>query len=345
MLYFDCDYMEGAHPAILERLMETNMEHTYGYGKDDYCESAKAKIRKACQCPEAEIYFLVGGTQTNATVIRGFLKPFEGVIAADTGHIGVHEAGAIESGGHKVLTIPHQNGKLTAAAVREYLERFYQDGSCTHMVQPGMVYISHPTEYGTLYTKEELKALRNVCDEYNLPLFLDGARLGYGLCARETNVTLADLAQLCDVFYIGGTKAGALFGEAVVFPKKNTVPGFFTLMKQQGAVLAKGRLLGIQFDTLFTDDLYLKISAHAIEMAMRIKELLTAHGCPLYMDSPTNQQFVVLNAAQREALKGRVSCETWEELGDGAAAVRFASSWATKPEDVEELGRILKTLP
>ena len=307
MLYFDHDYMEGAHPAILQRLMETNMEHTYGYGKDAYCESAKAKIRTACQCPEAEIYFLVGGTQTNATVIRGFLKPFEGVIAADTGHIGVHEAGAIESGGHKVLTIPHKNGKLEAAAVKHYLERFYQDGSCTHMVQPGMVYISHPTEYGTLYTKEELKALRKVCEEYQLPLFLDGARLGYGLCAPGTDVTLADLAKLCDVFYIGGTKVGALFGEAVVFPKKNTVPGFFTLMKQQGAVLAKGRLL--------------------------------------YINSPTNQQFVVLNAAQREALKDRVSCETWEELENGAAAVRFASSWATKSEDVEELGRILKTLP
>lgn len=345
MLYFDSDYMEGAHPAILQRLMETNMEHTYGYGKDTYCESAKAKIRTACQCPEAEIYFLVGGTQTNATVIRGFLKPFEGVIAADTGHIGVHEAGAIESGGHKVLTIPHKNGKLEAAAVKHYLERFYQDGCCTHMVQPGMVYISHPTEYGTLYTKEELKALRKVCEEYQLPLFLDGARLGYGLCAPGTDVTLADLAKLCDVFYIGGTKVGALFGEAVVFPKKNTVPGFFTLMKQQGAVLAKGRLLGIQFDTLFTENLYLKISAHAIEMAMRIKELLTEHGCPLYINSPTNQQFVVLNAAQREALKDRVSCETWEELENGAAAVRFASSWATKSEDVEELGRILKTLP
>ena len=248
-------------------------------------------------------------------------------------------------GGHKVLTIPHKNGKLEAAAVKHYLERFYQDGSCTHMVQPGMVYISHPTEYGTLYTKEELKALRRVCEEYQLPLFLDGARLGYGLCAPGTDVTLADLAELCDVFYIGGTKVGALFGEAVVFPKKNTVPGFFTLMKQQGAVLAKGRLLGIQFDTLFTENLYLKISAHAIEMAMRIKELLTEHGCPLYINSPTNQQFVVLNAAQREALKDRVSCETWEELENGAAAVRFASSWATKSEDVEELGRILKTLP
>ena len=244
MLYFDSDYMEGAHPAILQRLMETNMEHTYGYGKDAYCESAKAKIRTACQCPEAEIYFLVGGTQTNATVIRGFLKPFEGVIAADTGHIGVHEAGAIESGGHKVLTIPHKNGKLEAAAVKHYLERFYQDGSCTHMVQPGMVYISHPTEYGTLYTKEELKALRRVCEEYQLPLFLDGARLGYGLCAPGTDVTLADLAELCDVFYIGGTKVGALFGEAVVFPKKNTVPGFFTLMKQQGGGACEGTSAG-----------------------------------------------------------------------------------------------------
>ena len=344
MLYFDCDYMEGAHPAILQRLMETNMEHTYGYGKDAYCESAKAKIRTACQCPEAEIYFLVGGTQTNATVIRGFLKPFEGVIAADTGHIGVHEAGAIESGGHKVLTIPHKNGKLEAAAVKHYLERFYQDGSCTHMVQPGMVYISHPTEYGTLYTKEELKALRKVCEEYQLPLFLDGARLGYGLCAPGTDVTLADLAKLCDVFYIGGTKVGALFGEAVVFPKKNTVPGFFTLMKQQGAVLAKGRLLGIQFDTLFTENLYLKISAHAIEMAMRIKELLTEHGCPLYINSPTNQQFVVVKNSVAEKLAEKYIYEFEQKIDEDHCCIRFCTSWSTPEEDVEALIRDIADL-
>lgn len=342
MLYFNCDYMEGVHPAILERLMETNMEQTLGYGNDSYCERAKARIREACGCPEAEIFFLVGGTQTNATVIKGLLKPFEGVVAADTGHIGVHEAGAIESGGHKVITLPNQDGKLEAQAVKKYLEAFYRDGSCTHMVQPGMVYISHPTEFGTLYTKAELEALRRVCDEYSIPLFLDGARLGYGLAARDTDVTLKDVALNCDVFYIGGTKVGALFGEAVVFPGKNTIPGFFTLMKQQGAVLAKGRLLGIQFETLFTDGLYLKISEHAIDMAMKLKKILVENGCPLWLDSPTNQQFAVLDAAQRKMLEQKVSFEIWEELEGGGAAVRFATSWATKQEDLDALEQILQ---
>ena len=345
MLSFASDYTEGACEEILQKLAETNRESLPGYGMDRYCQSAARKIQEATGCPEAEVYFLVGGTQTNAVVISSILAPYEGVVAAQTGHVSIHEAGAIEYTGHKVLQLPEKDGKIDPADLQEYLQNFEADANNDHMVFPGMVYISHPTEYGTLYTKEELKALRRVCEEYQLPLFLDGARLGYGLCAPGTDVTLADLAELCDVFYIGGTKVGALFGEAVVFPKKNTVPGFFTLMKQQGAVLAKGRLLGIQFDTLFTENLYLKISAHAIEMAMRIKELLTEHGCPLYINSPTNQQFVVLNAAQREALKDRVSCETWEELENGAAAVRFASSWATKSEDVEELGRILKTLP
>lgn len=344
MLYFNCDYMEGCHPAILKRLAETNMEQTLGYGNDPYCERAKEKIREACGCPEAEIFFLVGGTQTNAAVIKGLLRPFEGVIAADTGHIGVHEAGAIEGGGHKVLTLPNRDGKLEAQAVKAYLEAFYRDGSRTHMVQPGMVYISHPTEFGTLYTKSELVALRRVCDEYGIPLFLDGARLGYGLAAKDTNVTLKDIAQSCDVFYIGGTKVGALFGEAVVFPKKNMVPGFFTLMKQQGAVLAKGRLLGIQFETLFTDGLYLEISRHAIDMAMKLKKILTENGCPLWLDSPTNQQFVILTARQRDALEQKVSFEIWEELEDGSAAVRFAAGWATKQEDLDALEHILQEI-
>ena len=344
MYSFVNDYSEGAHERIIEALTATNRVQTCGYGLDEYCNEARAILAALLQ-RDSDIHFLVGGTQTNFTVISAVLRPHQGVLSAATGHINVHESGAVEATGHKVIILPSEDGKLRAADVRAAVSAHYADDSAEHMVQPGMVYISHPTEYGTLYTKEELKALRKVCEEYQLPLFLDGARLGYGLCAPGTDVTLADLAELCDVFYIGGTKVGALFGEAVVFPKKNTVPGFFTLMKQQGAVLAKGRLLGIQFDTLFTENLYLKISAHAIEMAMRIKELLTEHGCPLYINSPTNQQFVVLNAAQREALKDRVSCETWEELENGAAAVRFASSWATKSEDVEELGRILKTLP
>lgn len=344
MLYFNCDYMEGAHPAILNRLMETNMEHTLGYGSDPYCESAKEKIRRACKCPEAEVHFLVGGTQTNTTVIKGMLKPYEGVIAALTGHIGVHEAGAIEATGHKVLTLPHRDGKIEASALQEYLEVFYRDGSYPHMVQPGMVYISHPTEYGTLYTKQELTAIKAVCEKYDLPLFLDGARLGYGLMAPGTDVALPDIAEICDAFYIGGTKVGALFGEAVVFPRKKMLPGFFTLIKQQGALLAKGRLLGIQFDTLFTDDLYFEISKHAIDMAMKLKEILMEAGCPLFIDSPTNQQFVVLSRKQEEALLGKVSYEFWQEIDESHNAVRFAASWATKQEDLEELRSILQNI-
>lgn len=344
MLYFNCDYMEGAHPKILERLAETNLDHTLGYGEDPYCLSAKEKIRLACGCPEAEIFFLIGGTQTNATVIKGLLRPYEGVIAAETGHINVHEAGAVEATGHKVLALPHRDGKLDAGEVRSWLEAFYRDGSCTHMVQPGMVYISHPTEFGTLYTKSELEGLKAVCADYGLKLFLDGARLGYGLAAKGTDVTLEVLARCCDVFYIGGTKVGALFGEAVVFPKKGTAPGFFTLVKQQGALLAKGRLLGIQFDTLFTDGLYFKISAHAIEMAERLKGILDRAGCSFWLDSPTNQQFVVLGKEQQKALEGKVSYEPWEELGDGKLAVRFAASWATCREDLDRLEEILETI-
>lgn len=340
MLYFNCDYMEGAHPAILKRLTETNMEHTLGYGSDPYCEAAKEKIRRECKCPEADIFFLVGGTQTNATVIRSYLKPFEGVIAVQTGHINVHEAGAVEAGGHKVLTLPHKEGRMNAQDLQKYLEDFRRDESSSHMVQPGMVYISYPTEYGTLYSAEELRSLKAVCSAYGLPLFLDGARLGYGLMAKNTDVTMETIAKCCDVFYIGATKVGALFGEAVVFPHK-APKGFFTLMKQQGAVLAKGRLLGLQFDTLFTDGLYYEISRHAIETAMTLKQILQEAGCPLYIDSPTNQQFVVLDADRRKALYGRVSYEVWQELEDGGAAARFATSWATKEEDVWELKRIL----
>lgn len=342
MLYFNCDYMQGAHPAILERLAETNPDHTIGYGEDPYCDSAKEKIRKECGCPDADVFFLVGGTQTNATVIKALLKPFEGVIAAETGHINVHEAGAIEAGGHKVLGLPQKEGKIAADTVRKYLERFFRDGSCTHMVQPGMVYISHPTEYGTLYTRQELAALKEVCAEYGLPLFLDGARLGYGLAAKGTDVTMQTVAEFCDVFYIGGTKVGALFGEAVVMPKKGYIPGFFTLMKQQGAVLAKGRLLGIQFDTLFTDGLYYKISENAIQCAAKLKQILVSAGCTLWLDSPTNQQFVILDVGRQRALEGKVSYEVWEELDESHKAVRFATSWATTEEELEELKRILE---
>ena len=337
MQHFDNDYMEGAHPLILERLLQTNMMKSVGYGCDEVCESARRRIREACDAPDAEVHFLVGGTQTNATVIRALLRPYEGVIAADTGHIALHEAGAIEAGGHKVLTIPHQNGKLTAEAVDAYIEAFRRDEAWDHMVWPGMVYISHPTEYGTIYSLAELEALSAVCRKWQIPLFADGARLGYGLMAEGADVGLKDLARLCDVFYIGGTKVGAMFGEAVVVPKKGLIPHFFTTIKQCGALLAKGRMLGVQFDTLFTDDLYFKVARHAVELATRLREGLTAKGFSTYYSSPTNQAFFVLTDEQLQRLRAVTTFSEWEHLADGRTVVRLATSWATRPEDVEAL--------
>ena len=340
MLDFVNDYSEGAHEKILQRLLETNMEKLSGYGTDQYCESAKQKIREVCECPEADIYFLVGGTQTNATVIDAILSQYEGVVAANTGHISTHEAGAIEASAHKVLAIPHKNGKVTAKAVKQYFADFYADGNHEHMVFPGMVYISHPTEYGTLYTKKELEEISEVCHKYDLPLFLDGARLGYGLVSPETDVTLEDIARYTDVFYIGGTKVGALCGEAVVFTKK-APKHFMTMVKQQGALLAKGRLLGIQFDTLFTDDLYTKISKNAIETAMKLKKALQEKGYQLYLDSPTNQQFVVLENKKKEELGKEVQFDFWEKYDEDHTVIRFATSWGTKMEDIDALIELL----
>ena len=303
-LSFASDYMEGAHPAIIQRLVQTNMEQTTGYGTDEYCERARSLIRKACECPAAAVHFLVGGTQTNATVIDALLNRYEGVIAAETGHVAVHEAGAIEFGGHKVLSIACDKGKITAASVKRYLQDFYADGNYEHMVYPGMVYISQPTEYGTLYSKQEMTAISAVCREYHIPLYVDGARLAYALACKENDVTLADFATLCDAFYIGGTKCGALFGEAVVIPDPKRSPHFFTIMKQHGALLAKGRLLGIQFETLFTDDLYLRIGENAIRTADTIRSFLASHGYEQYFTAPTNQIFIVLeNTRYAELLK------------------------------------------
>jgi threonine aldolase len=341
MQHFDSDYMEGAAPEIISRLAETNLEKTPGYGLDPYSDSAKEKIRAACGAPEAEIYFLVGGTQTNETVISTLLPPYGGVIAAATGHVFTHEAGAIEHGGHKVLTVPPENGKLTAEKVRNYCEAFHADANFDHEVWPGMVYISHPTEYGTLYTKAELTALHEVCKTYGLPLFLDGARLGYGLMAPGTDVTLPDLAALTDVFYIGGTKVGALFGEAVVFPHPGLIPHFFTLIKQHGALLAKGRILGLQFDTLFTDNLYFRISRNAIDMAMKIRDGLVKKGYRIYIDSPTNQQFVVVTKEKAAELSKEVSYGFMETLDENRIVIRFCTSWATKADDVDALLKLL----
>ena len=337
MISFTCDYSEGAHPKILERLVASNMEQLPGYGTDHYCESAKVRIREACGAPDAEVFFLVGGTQTNSTVIAAMLNDYEGVVSAETGHIGVHEAGAVEYTGHKVLTIPGRQGKINPAELQDYLTAATTDPNYEHMVFPGMVYISFPTEYGTLYTKAELKIIHDIAGQFGLPLFIDGARLGYGLMSPACDVTLPELAQLCDVFYIGGTKVGCFCGEAVVFPRGNAPKHFYTITKQHGAMMAKGRLLGIQFDTLFTDNLYFEISRHAIDMAMKLKQMLKEKGCRFFIDSPTNQQFVVLENIKIKELSKHVAFDLWDRIDADHTAVRFATSWATPEEHIEEL--------
>ena len=317
------------------------MEHLSGYGSDRYTTLAKDKIRKLCNCPEAEIYFLVGGTQTNQTVIDSVLRSFEGVIAAETGHVSVHEAGAIEFTGHKVLTLPQHDGKLCARELEAYMETFLGDDSHEHMVFPGMVYISHPTEYGTLYTKDELKELSQVCRHFKLPLYIDGARLITGLACPQNELSLPDIADLCDIFYIGGTKAGTLCGEAVVFTKNNTPAHFLTQIKQHGALLAKGRLCGVQFDALFTDELYKETGRNAIETAALLREGLRKKGYTFYNSSPTNQLFLVMENSRLEELKNHVVYSFWEKADDTHTVIRFATSWATAREDVEKLLSLL----
>lgn len=341
MLNFASDYTEGVHEAILRRLIETNYEQLPGYGTDHYCDSAKEKIKAAVGCPDAQVFLLTGGTQTNQIVIDTMLSACEGVVCADTGHIACHEAGAIEYTGRKVLTLPHHEGKLQADTLREYLEGFYSDENHDHMVFPGMVYISHPTEYGTLYSLAELTALSETCRQYDIPLYMDGARLGYGLMSSGTDVTLKDIANLCDVFYIGGTKVGALCGEAVVFTRNNAPKRFFTSIKQHGALLAKGRLLGVQFDALFTDGLYFSISRHAIEMADRMRSAFREKGYSFHIETTTNQIFITLENSCMEELKKSVSFSFWERTDAGHTVVRFASSWATRPESVDALIALL----
>lgn len=340
MIYFNSDYLEGAHPALMAKLNETNMVQTVGYGEDEYCAAARVKIQNACQAPEADVHFLVGGTQTNTTVIAAVLRPWQGVLCAVSGHINCHEAGAIESTGHKVITLPTTNGKITAQQVQEYVEWHRNDESTEHIVQPGMVYISYPTEGGTLYSKAELTELYDVCRRYGLPLFIDGARLGYGVMADGADLTLPEIAHLCDVFYIGGTKVGALCGEAVVFPH-GAPAHFMTMVKQQGALLAKGRLLGLQFDVLFTDGLYEKISRNAITTANALKKGLAAKGYQFFMDSPTNQLFIVFPNQQLAALEGKAKFGFWEKYDDAHTVMRIATSWATKMEEIEQLLELL----
>ncbi len=340
MLYFINDYSEGAHPTVLRRLVETNLEHLTGYGTDTYTLSAKEKIRTAIASPSAEVYFLSGGTQTNQVVIDCLNEDYEGVIAASSGHVALHEAGAIEFSGHKVLPLPHVQGKLTAEAVDAYIEGFFADANYEHMVFPGMVYISHPTEYGTLYTKAELTALSKVCRKHKIPLYLDGARLIYALATPETDVTLPDIAALCDVFYIGGTKAGTLCGEALCFPQ-GAPRHFVTRIKQHGALMAKGRLCGVQFDALFDEGLYLQIGKSAITCARRIQAALRERGYTFFIDSPTNQTFVILDNGRMEALGETVLYDFWEAYDETHTVIRLCTSWATTEADVDALIALL----
>ena len=341
MLSFESDYTEGAHESIIRRFNETNLEQTQGYGLDKYSDSAKERIKEAFGIPDADVFFLVVGTQTNSTVIASMLRDYEGVVAVETGHIGVHESGAVEFTGHKVLTLPPHGGKMSSKDLKSYLEAFYADGTYEHMVIPGMVYISFPTELGTIYSKAELSALHAVCKEYSIPLFIDGARLGYGLMSEANDVNPKDLPGLCDVFYVGGTKVGAMFGEAVVFPNGNAPGHFFTTIKQHGALMAKGRMLGLQFDTLFTDGLYFEIARHADEMASILKGIFLEKGYETFIDSPTNQQFFVMTREKASELHCKVRFEDWYPVDEERIAVRFVTSWATKKENVLALREIL----
>jgi threonine aldolase len=337
MFHFDSDYNNGAHQDVLQHLIDTNNQKSTSYGFDQWSDSARKKIRECIECPKADVEFLVGGTQTNSTVLDSILATGDGVIGVQTAHIAVHESGAVENSGHKVITIPGSDGKMKADDLKNYLQRFYADETYPHMVQPGAVYITFPTELGTLYSKNELEAVYNVCQEYKLPLFIDGARMGYGMMARECDMDVKWLARHCDVFYFGGTKVGALCGEAVVFPKGNPPRNFFTSIKRHGALLAKGRLVGVQFDALFTDNLYFRISKHAIDMAHTMRQVFEEAGFQMYNDSPTNQQFVVIPNKFLEPLKQTIVYEYWEPVDADNMLCRFVTSWATRVQDVDAL--------
>lgn len=339
---FESDYNNGCLPEILRRLSETNDEKSSGYGFDPYTERAKDRIRKACDMTEAEVHFLVGGTQTNTTAIDSLLQGCEGVLSVDTGHINVHESGAVEAFGHKVLVLPGiAGGKMAASQINDYMRKFLADETYPHMVQPGMVYITLPTELGALYSRKELADIYTVCQQYGLRLYVDGARLGYGLMAEGNDIDLPFLAHHCDAFYIGGTKVGALLGEALVYTNTRAPKYIFTIIKRHGALLAKGRVLGLQFDTLFTDGLYFRVSRHAIDMAQALRKVFAKHGLSLGIDSPTNQQFVILSKEQKQRLAEEIAFEIWEPLPNDHLLCRFVTCWATTEADIAALDEAL----
>lgn len=337
MIRFNCDYSEGAHPAVLQRLIDTNFVQTPGYGEDEYCAAAAGRIRALCGREDLAVHFMVGGTQVNLTVLAAALRPHQGVVSADSGHINVHETGAIEATGHKVLAVPSAEGKLSAEAVRALCMDHFEDETREHMVMPGAVYLSNSTEFGTIYSADELRAIRAVCDEFGLYLYLDGARLGYALAAQGNNVTLPLLAELCDAFYMGGTKQGLLFGEAVVIRNPALARDFRYIMKQRGGMLAKGRLLGVQFEAILEDGLYLDIARRANYQAMRIRKAALEGGFSLYVDSPTNQQFVVMPNAAIEKLKKDYAFAYITRVDEARSVVRFCTGWATRDADVDAL--------
>ena len=348
MIHLESDYNNGAHEAVLRHLLETNDERSQSYGDDRFSQQARELIRAACQTPEAQIWFLAGGTQTNATIIDCVLQPFEGVLCADTAHINVHEAGAVEFTGHKVIALPSHEGKLDALDLRKWLEAYFADDTAEHMVRPGMVYITFPTELGTLYSAQELTALHDICQEYNLQLYIDGARLAYGLAA-STDMTLPQLARLADVFYIGGTKCGALCGEAVVFPKGDAPSHMLSRIKRHGALLAKSRVVGVQFEALFQHEngtpLYLTIGTHAVSLAMRLRSLFVERlGYKPFIDSPTNQQFYVIPNKDLDALRQQIGFEVWCPVDDSHTACRFVTSWATTEDEIVELERFTRKM-
>ena len=337
MIHFESDYLEGCAPQILDALRLTNQEQTLGYGEDSHCEKAAEMIRFVFDCPDAAVHFLVGGTQTNATVIDALLRPHQGVLCAESGHINVHETGAVEHGGHKVLALPAPQGKITADQVRKALEAHHSDFSREHMAQPGMVYISFPTELGTIYTKQDLSDLHEVCKAWELPLFIDGARLGYGLEASGCNLLPKDIARLCDVFYVGGTKQGALFGEAVVFTDPGLAEDFRYLIKQHGGMLAKGRLLGIQFETLMNEGLYFSLARRADRLADRLRAAFTSKGIPFLEENTTNQVFPILENKCLEPLSAEFGFECWQTVDETHTAVRFCTGWATTDSAIDAL--------
>lgn len=337
MFLFNSDYLEGAHPRVMQRLMDTNMVQTTGYGEDEYCAEARKTVRRLCEAPKADVHFLVGGTQTNFTLLSAALRPYQGVISTDTGHIAVHETGSVEACGHKVIELKNKNGKLEAGQVSEYCRQHFADDSHEHMVMPGAVYISNPTEVGTIYSRQELIALRGVCDRWNLILFLDGARLGYGLASPKNDLDLPFIASTCDVFYIGGTKQGLLFGEALVITNENLKRDFRYMIKQKGGMLAKGRLLGVQFEEILRDGLYFELSEHAIRLAMKLKEALADVGYAFMIDSPTNQQFPIVSDEALKQLRKKYSYAYQMRIDATHSAVRFCTSWATREEEVDQL--------